>query len=104
MERSKTTGEQATVMVNSHKDFTQQTSKKVLYVQCKRVTPQMWSDYSTNTITIKILRDRSPVYLFDLIMETHFVERCKPDLAKFYDNSRGKIRKHRLCNRLSNLN
>jgi len=85
------------------RDFKQRTSKKVLDVQCKRATPKMWSHYSTNTIAIKILRDRSPLYLFNLIMETYYAERRKPDHAKFFDNSRGKIGKHRLCNRLNNL-
>jgi len=36
-------------------------------------------------------------------METYYAERRKPDHAKFFDNSRGKIGKHRLCNRLNNL-
>jgi len=85
------------------RDYKQKTSKKVLDVQCKRATPRMWSNYSTNMIVIKILRDRSPSFIFDTIMETHYTERRRADLAKFYDNSRGKVGKHRLCNRLSNL-
>jgi len=85
------------------RDYKQRVSKKVIDVLCKRATPQMWSNYSTNTVSIKIIRDRSPQYLYNLVMETFYIERRKPDLAKFYDNSRGKIGKHRLCNRLTNL-
>jgi len=63
----------------------------------------MWSNYSTNTIAINILGDRSPFYLYNLVMETIYIERRKPDTAKFYSNSRGKIGKQRLCNQLTNL-
>jgi len=86
------------------RDFKQRKSKIELDVACKRVTPKTWSIYSTASLVIKIKRDRKPNYLHDTLQETIYTTRRQPDLAKFYDNWRGKIGKHRLCNRLTTMN
>jgi len=86
------------------RDFKQRKSKIELDATCKRVTPKIWSSYSTASLVIKIKRDRSPNYLHETIQETLYTTRRQPDRAKFYDNSRGKIGKHRLSNRLMTMN
>jgi len=54
-------------------------------------------------MVIKVIRDRSPTFLHGVIMSTHYTERRRPGIAKFYDNSRGKVGKHRLGNRLNEM-
>jgi len=85
------------------KDFKQRANRRVLDKTYKRATPKMWSQYSTFLLVMKTLRDRSPIYLTTIIMQTYYNERRKPGVAKFYDNSRGKVRKHRICNRLETM-
>jgi len=81
-----------------------QVPKKILEKTCKRVSPETWSTYATASLVIKIKRDGSPNYLHEVLNETIYTTRRQPDKAKFYDNSRGKVGKHRLCNRLTKLN
>jgi len=59
----------------------------------------MWYKYSTYSIVTKVIRDRSPEYLSLIIINSFYTERRKPGVAKFFDNSKGKVGKHRLGNR-----
>jgi len=53
------------------------------------------------TFTIKIIRDGYPRYMNSQLKTTLCTERRKPLMGKFYDNSRGKIGKHRIESRLN---
>jgi len=63
----------------------------------------MWGAYSTYSLVLKIIRDRYPKYLYDQLRTTLYTERRKPLIGKFYDNSKGKVGKHRLECRLTAL-
>lgn len=86
------------------KDYKKRIPNHTLDRRCLRATPKMWSYYSTSSIVIKILRDRSPGFLCDEIKLTLFTTRRQPDKARFYNNSRGKVGLHRLSNRLTIMN
>jgi len=86
------------------RDFKCEIPRKDLGKTCKRVPPEIWSAYSTSSLVIKIKRDGSPTYLHEVINETIYTTRRQPERAKFYDNSRGKVGKHRLGNRLAKMN
>jgi len=57
----------------------------------------------TYSITIKIIRDGYPKYINTQLHTTLYTERRKPLMGKFYDNSRGKIGKHRIELRLKDF-
>jgi len=82
------------------RDFKRRKSKKHIDKTCKRATPEMWSKYASGALVIKIIRDRSPLNLYIGIMANFYTEPRKPNHGKFFDNSQGKIGKHRLENRL----
>jgi len=86
------------------KDFKQKRSKLSLDSQCKRATPKMWSDYSTSTMVMKLIRDGSPTYLSNVVKSTMYITRRKPTTPRFFDNSKGKIGLHRLSNQLNCMN
>jgi len=56
--------------------------------------------YASGALVIKIIRDRSLLNLYIGIMENFYTEPRKPNHGRFFDNSQGKIGKHRLQNRL----
>jgi len=84
-------------------DYKRKTPRKVLDKKCKRATPEMCGAYSTYSITIKIIRDGYPQYINTQLHTTLYTERRKPLMGKLYDNSRGKIGKHRIESRLNDL-
>jgi len=86
------------------RDFKQKMPKPTLDQKCKRVNPRIWSLYSTSWLVIKVIRDRSPIFLDELLNETIHTTRRQPDKARFYDNLKGKVGKHHLCNRLHEMN
>jgi len=82
------------------RDFKKKKSKLYIDKICKRATPEMWSKYATGALVIKVMRDRSPLNLYIGLMENFYTEPRKPNHGRFFDNSQGKIGKHRLQNRL----
>jgi len=61
----------------------------------------MWSNYSTSSLVIRLIRDGGPSYLSEEIKSTMYTTCRKPNTPRFYDNSKGKIGLHRLSNRLT---
>jgi len=84
-------------------DYKRRKPRVLLDKKCKRATPQMWGAYSTYSLVLKIIRDRYPKYLYDQLSTTLYTESRKPLIGKFYDNSKGKVGKHRLECRLTAL-
>jgi len=85
-------------------DFKQKMPKITLDQKWKRVNPRIWSLYFTSSLVIKAIRDRSPILLYEMLNETIHTTRQQSDKARFYDNLKGKVGKHRLCNRLHEMN
>lgn len=65
-----------------------------------RAKPSQWLHYSNAIIVIKIIRDGLPRDLHQSLMETHFEERRKPGMNRFYESSLHKIGKQSICNRV----
>lgn len=86
------------------KDFKRRRPNRELDKVCQRATPRMWSHYATSSLVIKTLRDRSPQFLTEEIMTNLYTIRRRPNSARFFDNSRGKIGRSRFCNRLNVMN
>jgi len=82
------------------KDYKQKVSKNRIDKACKRATPEMWSKYAAGSLVIKITRDRGPLNLYAGLMENFYTEPRRPNHGRYFDNSRGKIGKHRLQNRM----
>ena len=70
----------------------------------KRAKPEEWAKYASATLVMKIIRNKSPTYLLGTLRETIFTERRKPLNGKFYNNSKGKIGKQRIQNRIGFMN
>jgi len=85
------------------KDYKKVVSKDTLNREYKRATPRMWSDYSAAALAIKILRDRSPIHLYEHLTLNLYFERRRPFNGKFYNTSAGKIGRHKFHNRLESL-
>jgi len=92
------------ILRSAVKDFKKKVPRGTLDTRCKRATPEMWSKYSTASIVIKTVRDGSPCFLMTCINTTLFTTRRKPDIAQFYNNSRGKIGLHNISNRIDFMN
>jgi len=54
----------------------------------------------TSTV-IKIMRDRCPYELHQRLQQSIYINDRRPNYGKFQDNSKGKVGKHRIENRLS---
>jgi len=89
------------VLRATQRDYKRKIPNVILDKVCKRATPKMWSQYSTASMVIKILRDGTPVNIFNLINENLYSERRKPNKGRFYNNSKGKVGLHELKNRLT---
>jgi hypothetical protein len=65
-----------------------------------RAPPKQWAKYAQASLVIKILRDKLPFNLYEVLTETIFVERRSEFKAKFYDNLKGKVGRQKLGNSL----
>ncbi len=81
-------------------DFKGRINREKIDVLSSRASPKQWSKYAMAAIVIKTIRDKQPTTLHELIMETMFEERRKPGLAKFYNNSKGKVGRQKIGNNL----
>ncbi len=81
-------------------DFKRRINREKLDILSSRAAPRQWSKYSIASLVIKILRDRSPSGLHDLLKETYYEERRHVGIGKFFDNSKGKIGKQKFGNNL----
>jgi len=81
-------------------DHRNKINREMLDITCQRSNPKQWSKYSMASLVMKIHRDKKPKYLYETLMRTFYTERRSPGLAKFYDNSKGKIGRQRFGNNL----
>jgi len=82
------------------KDYQKKLARDELTKLCKRANPMEWNRYALASIAIKIYRHREPFYLYSFINQTFYTTRRKPLMGRFFDNSRGKIGKQKICKRL----
>jgi len=86
------------------KDFKYRKSKEQLNLECKRATPVMWHKYSSASLVIKCIRDGSPQLLNEEICRNLYTQRRSVNRGRFFDNSKGKVGRHRLGNRITFMN
>jgi hypothetical protein len=68
-----------------------------------RAKPSLWGKYAVANCVIKIIRDQAPTRLRWHIEQTMYSERRHPNIVKFYDNSRLRIGRHAVGNRLKEI-
>jgi len=69
-----------------------------------RARPTTWSQYLLASTTIKAITRKQPTTLANEMGQNMFVERRRSEKPKFYDNSRRKIGRQALRNRLLFMN
>ncbi len=84
-------------------DHKQRINREKLDVLCQRANPKQWSKYSSASLVIKVLQREEPSYLVNNLRTTLYFERRSPHIGKFYDNSKGKIGRQKLCNGLQHM-
>jgi len=70
-------------------------------IGCAR--PTIWAKYATSNLTIKLLRDKKPVRIYNHLINTLYYERRSKGVIKFYDNSRKRVGKQAIGNRLKSI-
>jgi len=86
------------------KDFNFNLTKAELNLKCQRATPCEWTRFITASKVVKIIRDKQPKPLADLLDRTLYTLPRKPQLGKWYDESRSKWGKQSVQNRLIFMN
>jgi len=86
------------------RDFKCRVSRDMLNKECKHATPIMWHRYATSSLIIKCLRDGSPQLLTEEIKLTLHTQRRTQHQGRFYDNSKGKVSRHHIGNRVTFMN
>jgi len=89
------------VLRSAVKDYKRAISNKDLDKSCLRATPRMWSLYMQTSIVVKIMRDVCPYELHQRLQQSIYINDRRPNYGKFQDNSKGKVGKHRIENKLS---
>jgi len=70
------------------RDFKTRLKRPELTQSCQRATPEQWSKFITASTVIKIMRDKTPTFLFEKLQENYFEEKRKPFVGQFFDTSR----------------
>jgi len=81
-------------------DFHKRIKREELSLLCKRANPIDWVRYSLASLVIKTYKHREPFYLYLCLNETLYTVRRKPLIGRFFDNSKGKVGKQKICNKL----
>jgi len=69
-----------------------------------RARPTTWSQYLMTSSAIKAIKRKAPTFLARESIQNMFTERRRPEVPKFFDNSKRKIGRQAVRNRLSPLN
>jgi len=83
------------------KDFKRLIHNNDLIKSCKRATPSEWTNYTTSSKVIKIIRDKGPSILYERLTNNLYTENRRPGLGFFFDNSSNKRGKQTIQNQLS---
>ncbi len=98
--RSKLTSLHFRLLRIACKDYNVTFSRDQLTERCLRATPNEWSKYTTASLAMKVVRDKCPQRLHDLLMETFYTERRTRGNVLFYDKSRSLLGRQSVQNRL----
>lgn len=71
--------------------------------RCMRASPNEWSRYTTASVTMKVIRDKLPQRLHELLQSTYYSERRNVAKGLFYDSSKMKVGRQSLQNRLQHM-
>ena len=82
------------------KDYRMKIKRDELTATCKRTTPDQWNRFITSSKVIRIIRDKTPSELSEKLSGTYFEEKRQPGVGFFYDNSKLKIGRQSIQNRL----
>jgi len=82
-------------------DYKKQIPRIGLDRLAKRATPTQWGNYIISKLVISTFHNKEPYHMYKKINETFYTTRCKPGIGHFYNNSRGKIGKQSIQNRLA---
>ncbi len=72
------------------RDYKMQLSRNEQTELCCRATPEQWTKCITATRVIKIIKDKTPKYIYPRISYMYFEERSHPYIGFFYDTSRNR--------------
>jgi len=86
------------------KDFNFNLTKEDLNLKCQRATPVEWTRFIAASKVVKIIHDKQPKLLADLLDTTLYTVPRKPLLGKWYDGSRSKWGRQSLQNRIIFMN
>ena len=82
------------------KDFQLKLTHDELTTQCRRATPKQWSNFITASKVMKIIRDKQPSELHQLLLRNYFEEPRYPGVGLFFDSSVNKKGLQSIENRL----
>ena len=85
------------------KDYWTKLSRKDLTNRCQRATPAEWSKYTTASVAIKVIKNKQPVRLHDILKSTYYNERRNAGKGLFYDSSKTVQGCQSLQNRLKHI-
>jgi hypothetical protein len=85
------------------KDYWTKMSRKDLTNRCQRATPAEWSKYTTASVAIKIIKNKQPKRLHDILRSTYYSERRNAGKGLFYDSSKTVPGRQSLQNRLKHI-
>jgi len=89
------------IAVSDHRNNINREKLDVLW---QRASPKQWSKYAMASIVIKTITNQEPQGVYNLIKETLYTERRFPEVAKFYNNAKGKIGRQKIGNNLDFMN
>jgi hypothetical protein len=85
------------------KDFWTKIPRAELTKRCMKATPTEWANFTSASLTIKILRDRQPSRLNDILLTTYYSERRNAARGLFFDSSKTRIGAQSIQNRLMHI-
>jgi hypothetical protein len=85
------------------KDYWCKIKRPDLTRRCMKATPAEWSRYATASIAIKIIRDKAPQRLHQILSSTYYSERRNVARGLFFDSSKTRIGKQSIQNRLLHI-
>lgn len=85
------------------KDYWTKLSRKDLTNRCQRATPAEWSKYTTASVAIKVIKNKQPTRLHEILMSTYYSERRNAGKGLFYDSSKTVPGRQSIQNRLKHI-
>jgi hypothetical protein len=91
------------ILRSACKDYHFKLSHLQLAQRCGRASPKEWAQYTTASLAIKVMRDKKPKPLYDVLKQTFYTERRNKGRGLFFDASRRRVGRQSLQNRLEHV-